>query len=140
VPANTDAWFGLAEARRRLGRFDQAIAARHQAYVLGDAPRELLVTCAQAKGPAGYDRIDNTAARLEIHASEAAAARGEYVPALELARASARAGDRDRAFDQLDAAFEERSPGLVFLKIDSAWDRVRDDPRFKAAVDAMDFP
>jgi adenylate cyclase len=38
-------------------------------------------------------------------------------------------GDKDQGFDWLQKAFEDRSPGLLFLKIDPAFDAVRNDPR-----------
>jgi hypothetical protein len=38
------------------------------------------------------------------------------------------------------AAFADRSPGLVLLKVDPAWDRIRDDPRFAAMVERLRLP
>jgi hypothetical protein len=57
-----------------------------------------------------------------------------YVSPLDFARLQAQAGEREKAFTSLAAALVERSPGLVFLKVDGAWDRIRDDPRFGALV------
>ena len=45
-----------------------------------------------------------------------------------------------RPFEYLDEAFVDRSPGLVFLNVDRAWDDVRDDPRFEDAVRRMALP
>jgi serine/threonine protein kinase/tetratricopeptide (TPR) repeat protein len=39
-------------------------------------------------------------------------------------------GDKDRAFHHLNQACDERSPGIVFFKLDPLLDRLRDDPRF----------
>jgi hypothetical protein len=47
---------------------------------------------------------------------------------------------RNSAFRYLDAAFAERSPGLVFLKVDRWWDPIRSDPRFLAAVRKVGLP
>ena len=49
-------------------------------------------------------------------------------------------GRRRRRSRHLDAAFAERSPGLVLLKVDTAWDRIRDDPRFAALVRRVGIP
>ena len=59
-----------------------------------------------------------------------------YVSPLDFARAYAQLGEKALTFKYLDASFVDRSPGLVFLKVDRAWDAVRDDPRFLAAVQA----
>ena len=62
----------------------------------------------------------------------ASAARGakkqeatRYVSPLDFARVYAQLGERDMAFTYIEAAFKDRSPGLVFLKVDPAWDKVR---------------
>ncbi len=39
-------------------------------------------------------------------------------------------GDKDRALDYLNQAYEERYPGLIFLKVDPEMDSLRTDPRF----------
>ena len=39
-------------------------------------------------------------------------------------------GDKDRAFEWLGKAYEERSPDLMWLKVDPSYDPVRSDPRF----------
>ncbi|MEP6471849.1 MAG: hypothetical protein ABJC28_07515 [Acidobacteriota bacterium] len=67
-------------------------------------------------------------------------ARERYVSPLDVARLKAQSGERDGAFASLEAAFLERSPGLVFLKVDRAWDRIRDDPRFAALVRRVGIP
>ena len=43
-------------------------------------------------------------------------------------------GDRDRALAWLRKCARERSPGLVFLKVEPALDPLRSDPRFKALL------
>jgi hypothetical protein len=49
-------------------------------------------------------------------------------------------GQRDKAFGNLSLALAERSAGLVNLKVDRAWDRVRDDARFAAVVRRVAIP
>jgi serine/threonine-protein kinase len=39
-------------------------------------------------------------------------------------------GDKDEAFRHLNQVCDERSPGIVYLKLDPLFDRLRDDPRF----------
>jgi hypothetical protein len=63
-----------------------------------------------------------------------------YVSPLDFARAYAQLADKELTFKHIEAAFVDRSPGLVFLKVDRAWDRVRDDPRFAAAIRQVGLP
>ena len=39
-------------------------------------------------------------------------------------------GDRERALDGLEKAYEARSQWLTFLKVDRVFDPLRSDPRF----------
>ena len=64
----------------------------------------------------------------------ARAASGAYVSPLDLARSHARLGEREQAFSYFADAFDDRAAALVFLNVDQAWDNIRDDPRFAAAV------
>jgi eukaryotic-like serine/threonine-protein kinase len=137
-PENPNALFGLAEARLRQGRFDEALAARRQAHAIaGDDRLDTLFETASGEG--GYRLIDHAWVRLQLdalHEREPVA----YVSPLDFARAHAQLGERDLAFRYLDAAFADRSPGLVFLKVDPAWDAIRDDPRFAVAVGRVGLP
>ena len=49
-------------------------------------------------------------------------------------------GDRDKAFEWLKQAYEERSPYLLALKVDQKWDPIRQDPRFRALVAKIGLP
>ncbi len=139
APDDPRAYFGLAETRYGQGRFDDAIDARRRAHLLaGDgALRDVLSV---ARGAEGYHQIERTAARLELESLDERSAGGGYVSPLDYARCSALLGDKSGALRRLDAAFADRSPGLVFLKVDRAWDAVRDDPAFSAAVRRVGFP
>jgi serine/threonine-protein kinase len=134
-------YFSLAEIRRAQQRFDEAIEARRQGHTLrGDSDEELQAVLADAKGREGYERIEATAVRrLELRTLERRARRG-YASPLDFARAYAQLDDRDRAIDYLGQALDARSPGLVFLNVDRAWDPIRTDPAFRAAVERVGLP
>ena len=138
-PGESRAYFGLAEVRRAQGRFDEALAARRRGYkASGDD--SLTAVLSTARGAEGCRQVQEAEAQLELEALQRRAADGEYASPLEFARAYAQLGDREHAFDSLDTALVERSPGLVFLNVDRAWDRVRDDPRFAAAAGRVGLP
>ena len=128
----SNAYFGLAEAKARQGRFDEAIEARRKAHQIAgdDALKDVLAT---AKGEEGYRAIERAWVRMQLEALKARQATS-YTSPLDFARVYAQLGDKEQAFKYLDAAFIDRSPGLVFLKVDHAWDLVRDDPRFLDAI------
>ena len=43
-------------------------------------------------------------------------------------------GDKDKAFESLEQAFEERSTLLTYLNLDPRFDSLSGDPRFKAML------
>jgi tetratricopeptide (TPR) repeat protein len=138
LPGDPRAHAGLAEAWRRQGRFDQAI--RHLRVAHGGGGPSFDALFERARGAAGYDEIVREAAREELRQLEERRRAGSYVSALDLARAFARLGDAVRAFDQLGAALDERAAGLALLAVDPAWNQLRGDPRFAAAVARVGIP
>jgi serine/threonine-protein kinase len=46
-------------------------------------------------------------------------------------------GDRERALDWLEAAYEARDPFLCYAKVFPPYDRLRAEPRFKALLERM---
>ena len=51
----------------------------------------------------------------------------------------ARVGEKDRAFDWLNRAYQERSFPLVSLKVDPSLDNLRLDPRFQDLLGRVGF-
>jgi eukaryotic-like serine/threonine-protein kinase len=135
------AYFTLAEVRRAQGRFDDAIVARRRGHMLrGDSNDELDTALAEAAGRDGYARVETIAVRrLELRTLQRRA-RQAYASPLDFARAYAQLDEIDRAFDYLGQALAERSSGLVFLNVDRAWDSLRADRRFAAAVRHVGLP
>jgi Tfp pilus assembly protein PilF len=64
----------------------------------------------------------------------------EYVPRYALALVYAGLGENERAFEWLERAGEERSPRLVFLGVEPAFDGLRGDPRFAAFRRKLGLP
>lgn len=140
-PDESIAYFTLAEVRRVQGRFDEAIDARRKAHALSDdSDDDLDAALSGAVGKEGYLRIERTAVeRLELRTLERRA-RKAYASPIDFARAYAQLGENDRAFEYLDQALAERSPGMVFLNVDRAWEAIRSDRRFAAAVRRVGLP
>jgi serine/threonine-protein kinase len=52
----------------------------------------------------------------------------------------AQAGNRDRAFAELENALAAKDPGLAALRVDPFLDPIRGDPRYAALVKKLNFP
>jgi TolB-like protein/DNA-binding winged helix-turn-helix (wHTH) protein/Tfp pilus assembly protein PilF len=64
-----------------------------------------------------------------------------YVSPYMIATVYAGLGGKDKAFDYLEKAYEERSADLpYFLRADLRMDNLRSDPRFKDLMHRMSFP
>jgi hypothetical protein len=63
-----------------------------------------------------------------------AEARVEYVPPLAFARAHAVLGEANEALDWIERGLEQRDSGLEQLRVDPAYDSVRNQRRFQDAV------
>ena len=99
----------------RQGRFDEAIEARRQAHTVAGDDR-LAPLFKTARGEAGFRRIDEAWVRVQLDMLKERE-RTRYVSPLDFARAYAQLGEKELTFKYLDAAFADRSPGLVFLKV-----------------------
>ncbi len=137
-PLDPRAPFGLAEVLKRQGDMSGAVGALRKAYEL-TGEDEGVKALASARTEKDYENAQVAVARVRLRDLEALA-KERYVSPLDLARLAAQAGEREKAFQHLDAAFAERSGGLVLLNVDSAWDRIREEPRFAALVKKVGIP
>ena len=138
APTDARSLFGMAEIRRRRDDLPGAIAVLRSAYARsGDEVGARLLAAARTEED--YRAAELAVARARLDDLQALA-RERYVSPLDLARLHALVGAREPAFASLEQALAQRSPPLVFLKVDRAWDRVRDDPRFAAVVRRVGIP
>ncbi len=63
-----------------------------------------------------------------------------YLPAFRIAEAYARLGDKDKAFEYLNKAYDQREPQIAELKIRLPFTSLRDDPRFEELVRKVGIP
>ena len=84
-------------------------------------------------GPEGYFRKF-----LEIALAEAEQ-ENEY-DRMFLAKLYANAGEKDKAFEQLSTAFEEKNGELDVIKVDPLLDPLRGDPRYNELLRRMNLP
>ncbi len=49
-------------------------------------------------------------------------------------------GDKNRAIEQLNRAYDDRAGWLIYLNVEPVFDPLRSDPRFTELVSRMKFP
>jgi serine/threonine-protein kinase len=138
VPDDSRPLFGIADVHKRRGDYARAGDARRKAYELGGrepAARAFTGVATEAE----FARAEIAVARMELRESEEAA-KHRYVAPLDIARLHAQIGNREQALAGLESSLDEPDVGLVLLKVDQAWDSVRDDPRFAAVVKKLGIP
>ena len=115
----------LGQAYEQMDRFDDAISEYQIALKLTGEDAEMLAARGHFHAAAG-DR--QQAEQVLAQLSEASKQR--YVPAYFFAKVYLGLGDRDRAFEWLERACQERYGYVIYLKVDPMFDELRDDPRF----------
>ena len=138
APDDARPFFGLAEVLKRKGDIAGAISTLRKAYELwGEdyAARAL----AGARTERDYEAAQLMVAKARLDGLHELA-RDRYVSPVDFARLYAQIGDREKAFQYLNLALDARTPSVVHLRVDRAWDRIRADPRFTAAVRRVGIP
>jgi len=66
--------------------------------------------------------------------------RSQYVASYQLAETYADLGDKDRAFEWLNVAYQEHSLYLIIMRVDFNFDSMRSDPRYAELARKIGFP
>jgi hypothetical protein len=98
-------------------------------------------------GVAFFRLTDVTMAEHRLgHAKESQQALDELIAehasdgAYQVAEALAWRGEKDKAFEWLERAYNQRDGGLSEVKVDLLLDRLHGDPRFKALLKKINLP
>jgi tetratricopeptide (TPR) repeat protein len=114
------------------GKYDEALALDRE-KVAGD--RELLEALEQGYVEGGYAGSQKRLA--DVRAARFGKPGG--ISAWNLANAYLYAGDRDRAIEWLEKAYEERDGNMPYIRL-PIWDSMRSDPRFQDLLRRMGLP
>ncbi len=115
--------------------FDEAIAECQKLLSLsgGTVPHRLaLARC--------YASAGRSEEAQEILHDVLTTAKGGYVPSGDVAAVYAALGEKERAFEWLERAYEERSIGMAYLVTDPRFDPLRSDPRFADLLRRVGLP
>jgi len=124
---------GMSYAQK--GDFQAAIPEIRQAVELSHGTPLMVSALANA-----YARSGNKAEAETLLTQLAASSTKQYVSPYYFAVAYAGLGQPETALDWLEKAYNDRSNGLVFLKVEPALDSLRREPRFVALQRKMKFP
>jgi TolB-like protein len=137
-PADPRPHFGLAAALRRRGDIQEAIGSLRAAYELSEEEGGVRALDA-AVTERDFENAEAVVSRARLDMLEELAPQ-RYVSPFDFARLHARLGNTEKAFASLEAALAERSVGMVLLREDPTWDRIRADPRFAGVVRRVGIP
>ncbi len=126
-------YLGFAQAGK--GRFDLAIAEAEAARRLEPNDPSPVTLYGYACARAGR-RAEALRALEDLRALS----EKRFVSALMVAPIHVGLGDKDRAFECLEKAYEERSGRLVYLGVERAFDPLRSDPRFQDLLRRLRLP
>jgi tetratricopeptide (TPR) repeat protein len=123
---------GAAFHQKRM--YEEALAKAKKVFALrGD--NEVAEALERGYAQGGY------AGAMRLAAEKLAArSKRTYVQSTKIARLFARAGEKERALDWLEKAYEERASQLVTINVAPKWDNLRSDPRFQSLLRRMNFP
>ncbi len=76
----------------------------------------------------------------EVLAKLTEASRKGYVPSYHFALVYTGLGEKDRAFEWLERAYQERSTVLAYLRLDPRLAPLRDGPRYADLIRRIGFP
>jgi TolB-like protein/Flp pilus assembly protein TadD len=131
-PDFADALAGLRGCYHQKAMYQEALDVSRRLYATtGD--RDLLDALDRGHEAGGYREAMRQAA-------EALAARTNPAYSLGIATLYVYAGEKEKALDWLEIAFQEKMQDLVYLNVYPHWDPLRDNPRFRDLIRRMNFP
>jgi tetratricopeptide (TPR) repeat protein len=124
-------WY-LGLAFEQAGRYSEAETAFREALLSTNQDLIIRADAAHFYAVSGQrERALSELAELEKLSQT------KYVSSFGLALICVGLGDNDRAFGYFEKAVREHSDMLIYLNVDSRFDRIRSDPRFKVLINKV---
>ena len=132
-PNNASVHESLGDALEQKELPGKAVAEWQKGMTLaGD--NELAALLGSTYGKGGFARGVSAVAKKKLERLNERTKKGCYVPAIEHARAYVRIGDKEKAFQRLEKAADERNVFALLINSDPFYDSLREDPRFVALL------
>jgi tetratricopeptide (TPR) repeat protein len=125
----------LGQSYEQKGQFDIAISELRRAAELSHDSPLMVSALAHAYAVSGHH-----AEAQKLLAQLSAESQKQYVSPFYIAIVYTGLGKNDLAVDWLEKAYEDRSNGLVFLRVEPELDALRGNPRFLALQRKLNFP
>jgi tetratricopeptide (TPR) repeat protein len=87
-----------------------------------------------------YALAGDKAAARRILEDLLAESRRHYLPSSSLATVYAALGEKEKAISMLEKAYSDRDPYVTWLKVDDAFDVLRQEPRFQELLRRIGLP
>ena len=126
--------WAISEPLEQKQQYEEAIAELQKARQLDETP----ITLALLGHVYAVTGKRNEAQKIIVELNEQS--KRMYVDPYFLAQIHTALGDRDKAFQALEKAYEEHSSWLVWLKVEPKFDSLRSDPRFTNLVQRIGLP
>src|SRR6266481_3131505 len=124
----------LEEVYAHMGKYKEAVGEREKFLSLSGGP-ELAASIEEDFNRSGYKGVLQSwldgLTELSKHS---------YVSSYSIAESYMRVGEKQKAFEWLDKAYEEHDSGLVSVAVEPMFEPIRTDPRFKDIVKRMKLP
>jgi serine/threonine protein kinase/tetratricopeptide (TPR) repeat protein len=133
-PNSAGAYDCLGSSYLAEGKYEEAIAASEKASNLSNDDPQRLVGLGRA-----YALADRKSDALRVLERLRQLSRRAYVPPYFFATICAAMDQREEALGWLDSAYLARDVFLVWLKVDSGVDRLRDEARFQQLLRRVGF-
>ena len=124
----------LEELYAHLGRHKEAVAERETALSLSGGP-ELAASIEEDFTKSGYKGVLQSWLQGLTELSK-----HSYVSPYSIAESYMRMGEKQKAFEWVEKAYEEHDSGLVSLAVEPMFEPLRSDPRFKEILRRMKLP
>ena len=131
-PDFADSLSGLLECYHQKGMYEEALEVARR-FFNARGFKDLLEAFNRGNEEGGYKQAMRQAA-------EEWAVQSNRAYSMRIATFYIYAGEKDRALDWLEIAYQERMQNLIYLNVQSKWDPLRDDPRFQNLIRGMNFP
>jgi TolB-like protein/Flp pilus assembly protein TadD len=125
----------LSQAYISKGMYEDAISLNEQ-WLQSDPTNQFALRdagVAYAKAGRSYKAEEMVSRFREI-------AKTQYIPICRIASIYVALGEKEKAFGELDKAFEARDWELFRLNTDIYWIQLREDPRFKEMLKRLNLP